>query len=167
MLTALVLFFRKHVFSSAGVLIIPILLLIGIFVMSNTDTILSKFGFETKSSIKAELVVANEGVKQAGIINENLNKAIDAVTSNAVAVKEAIVSNYKEQDKAKDIVAKISEHKKALDLPIEQRLKEKTVTTATTITIPIAEVNELSASNIDSLNDTYDQLFPEKVENHG
>ena len=53
--TAIKTFFGDKVMSYAGIFIGIFALIIGVFIWSNSSVILSKFGFETATNLKAEV----------------------------------------------------------------------------------------------------------------
>lgn len=55
MWTAVFSFLKGKVFTEAGSLLIPLLIILSIFVIWNSDSILTKFGFETTANLKAEV----------------------------------------------------------------------------------------------------------------
>jgi len=65
MFSALALFFKNKVFSLSGSFILIFIAIFALFLFSNTNTILSKFGFETTTNLKAELVKSQEDLKKA------------------------------------------------------------------------------------------------------
>ena len=152
-------FLKDKVFSVAGILITAMVVLIGSLVWSNSDTILSKFGFETKTNLKGALV------KTQG----DLNTALDANQRLLAELREKERYNQKllkemenlEKDKVA-LAAEIEEIKKnrgAKVAPKVNQFKKETVTTELTVTVPVALLDEISADNLQSVQETFDRLF--------
>lgn len=156
---AIKLFFNEKVFTATGIFISIFLAIIAIFIFSNSNVILSKFGFETTTTLKAELTRTQEELKRAKEINDNLNNTIETLKSANKDKIDSVIGFYKEKEAAKDAIIIISKKKEVRDRETIKNLEQKTTKTETTITIPIAEYNKLSESNIDTLNEVYDSFF--------
>lgn len=65
-------FLKGKVFTEAGSLLIPLLIILSIFVIWNSDSILTKFGFETTANLKAEVTRLNAKVEQLEEANKKL-----------------------------------------------------------------------------------------------
>lgn len=152
MFTAISLFFKTKVFTTSGVFLLSFLALIAVFIFSNSNVILSKFGFETTTTLKSELVSSQKDLEKVVDVNKDLVIAILETEKRHVKEKETVKSH----NETKVLIAKkVTKAKSELKLklePLESLLVEKIVTTETTITIPIEEYNKLSEQNIDALH---------------
>ena len=72
MWTAVFSFLKGKVFTEAGSLLIPLLIILSIFVIWNSDSILTKFGFETTANLKAEVTRLKAKVEQLEEANKKL-----------------------------------------------------------------------------------------------
>lgn len=70
--TAIKTFFGNKVAGYAGIFIGIFALIIGVFIWSNSSVILSKFGFETATNLKAEVTRLQGELETAQRINKNL-----------------------------------------------------------------------------------------------
>lgn len=161
MLSAIKLFLKNKVFSISGVFILIFITLIGVFIIFNSNVILSKLGFETTTTLKAELVRTQEELKTAKKINDDLNKTIENLRVTHENEIESIKEFYKEKEKARNAVLTISKKKESKNRAIIRELESKITTTEVTISIPIEEYNKLSESNIEFIHEAYDLLFKE------
>jgi uncharacterized membrane protein YgaE (UPF0421/DUF939 family) len=159
MLAAIKMFFSKKLFSTTGIFISILIAIVAVFIFFNSNVILSKFGFETTTTLKAELVRTQEELKKAKEINDNLNKTIENLKNIHENEVKTIVEFYKEKEIAKDTITTISKKKEIRDREIIKKIDEKLSQTETTITVPIIEYNQLSESNIDALNEVYNSFF--------
>lgn len=151
--------------SLTTIFILIFALLIVILVVSNANVILSKFGFETTTQLKAELVRTQEELKRAKEINDNLNNTLTQIQlefersrqiiSELVAEKEALTK------RAEEILKQKNDREKVLIA----ELKRKTTTTSNIITYPKEELNKLSESNIVALQEAYRSYFGETKSN--
>ena len=157
-------FFNEKVMSTTGIFIGIFALIIAVFIYSNSDVILSKFGFETTANLKSEVTRLQGELKQAKEINDKLNADLAAQTTRHKAELAAVVETYKEREKVKDKIIEVKTKKELKDRDTINKLKTKMVVTPTKITIPLEEYNQLSASNIDSINEVFNSFFPELKE---
>lgn len=152
-------FLKNKIFSVTGVLITAMVLLIGSLVWSNSDTILSKFGFETKTNLKGSLVKAQEDLKTAVDSNKRLNDELkEKERYNQQLLKEL---EYLENDKiamSKEI-EEIKKGRSTKVAPKVNQFKKDTVMTDKTVTVPVDLLDEISADNLQSVQEAYDRLF--------
>lgn len=158
MFSALALFFKNKVFNLSGSFILIFIAIFALFLFSNTNTILSKFGFETTTNLKAELVKSQEDLKKLAEINTNLNNLILQTNERHKRELEAIRSVEEEKKVIDKAITEVVEIRKVLAKPVQKKLIQKTVITETTITIPIEEYNQLSEQNIDSIHSAFAKL---------
>lgn len=163
MFSALPLFLKNKVFSLSGSFILIFIAIFALFLFSNTNTILSKFGFETTTNLKAELVKSQEDLKKLAEINTNLNNLIVQTNERHKRELEAIRSVEEEKKVIDKAITEVVEIRKVLAKPVQKKLIQKTVTTETTITIPIEEYNQLSEQNIDSIHAAFAALEIENL----
>ncbi len=157
-------FFNEKVMSYAGVFIGIFALIIGVFVWSNSNVILSKFGFETTTNLKSEVTRLQGELETAQRINKGLKDDLAAQETRHKAEIKAIVDAGKEREQVKDKIIEIKTKKELKDKSTIEQLNKKIVITPTEITIPIAEYDQLSTSNIESVQEAFDTFFPELKE---
>lgn len=154
-------FFSEKVMTATGIFIGIFALILIVFIYSNTDVILSKFGFETTANMKSEVTRLQSELKQAKQINDKLNTDLSAQTTRHKAELAAVAESFKEHEKVRDKIIEVKAKKEIKDKDTINKLKAKMVITPTEITIPLEEYNQLSANNIDSINEVFDSFFPD------
>lgn len=162
--TAIKTFFGDKVMSSAGIFIGIFAIIIGVFIFSNSNVILSKFGFETATNLKAEVTRLQGELETAQRVNKDLQNNLAAQETRHKAEIKALVESAKEREKIQNDIIEAKKKKEARDKATIEQLNKKTVVTDTTITIPIAEYDQLSASNADNINEVFDSFFPDLKE---
>lgn len=162
--TAIKTFFGDKVMSSAGIFIGIFAVIIGVFIFSNSNVILSKFGFETATNLKAEVTRLQGELQTAQRVNKDLQDNLAAQETRHKAEIKALVDSAKEREKIQNDIIEAKKKKEAKDKATIDQLNKKTVVTDTTITIPIAEYDQLSASNADTINEVFDSFFPDLKE---
>lgn len=165
MLAAIGLFVKNKMFSGTGLIITVFGLIFALFLFSNSNVILSKFGFETTTVLKGKLVETQGQLNNAVTVNQELNKTVDKVIDNSAKKEEVLVESFVEREKVKDTVATIKREKIAKVKEATQTLDKETTVTEDVITIPTAEYNKASEANIDSIHATFDKLFNEGEKN--
>lgn len=154
-------FFNEKILSMAGIFIGIFVLIIAIFIFSNSSVILSKFGFETTTNLKSEVTRLQGELKAAKQINDKLNSDLNIQITRHSAELTAISESFKERERTKREVNRVITEKKTKDEKLITILEDKMVITPTEITIPIEEYNQLSINNINAINDVFNSFFPE------
>lgn len=154
-------FLYDKIMSNSGIFIGIFALIIGMFIWSNSSVILSKFGFETTTNLKAEVTRLQGELETAQRINKNLQSNLKDQETRHKAEIKAIVDSNKERELVKDKIIEIKTKKELKDKSIIDQFNKNFVITQTEITIPITEYNQLSTSNIESVQETFDTFFPE------
>ena len=157
-------FFGEKVMSSTGIFIGIFAIIIAVFIFSNSNVILSKFGFETATNLKAEVTRLQGELRTAQRINQDLQRDMKDQEVRHKAELQAIVDASKEREKIKDKIIEVKAKKEIRDKATIEQLNKKIIVSETEITIPIAEYDQLSSSNIDSLNEVFDSFFPANKE---
>lgn len=159
MWSALSLFFKEKVFSSTGILISIFAIIFSVFLFSNSDIILSKFGFETTSTLKANLVKAQSDIDKLIKVNDDLSRAYDEMKRTNELKTKLLEEANKEKLKVEIDTKKIEEKHSPIQKEIKKTIKEKVKKTSTEVTYPIEELNKLSKANVDEINETFQSLF--------
>lgn len=161
MLTALGLFVKNKMFSGTGLIVTIFGLIFAVFLFSNANVILSKFGFETTTVLKSELTKKEGELNNAVTINQELNKTVDKVIDNSGKKEEVLIESFTEREKVKDTVATIKKDKADKVKESTQVLDKETTVDEDVIKIPTAEYNKNSEANIDSIHQAFNEFFPE------
>lgn len=164
MWTTILSFVKGKVFSEAGSLLIPLVLILSVFFIWNSDSILTKFGFETKSSLKAEVSRLNETVKLLEESNKKLTEDVRKAEEKE-GISTGILSEH--CDFTRDV-------ENATDEIINQRKQEaerikrerQMVAPMATVDPPVrtsvpreSREEALSRNNIQSLHTAYNKFF--------
>lgn len=148
---------RNKIYSIIGIIAAIIVLILLYFLLTNTSVILSKFGFETTTTLKAELIQSQNDLKRLSEVNANLNTAIDTLQKTAKKNSEAIASSAKEkqtvQTKTDSSLQKYTDKTRE----IKKNLESKPAASAEVE----QEVDKLSAANIALINEVYAANFQE------
>lgn len=159
MLLYLLNFIKNKLFSTTGVFFLIFGVIISTFLFFNSNVILSKFGFETTTTLKSEVTRLQSELKQLKSINDNLNKDIKNIEDMYKKQLESIVTLQEEkrtiEKKVKKIVKTYTDNNTKLNKDIELKVEK----TTTELTIPIAEIDQLSFNNISALNNVHSELF--------
>ena len=133
--------------------------LILLFIIPNSDTILSKFGFETKTTLKGQLVSTQKDLKTTIDNNKTLESTGKIAEETHKSAVTAIVQTYEQEKKNDKKVEKINAKADKVIKPAIDQLKMTQVLTPTTVTFDKIKLNEVSRANIRALNETYSELF--------
>lgn len=159
MFTAISLFFKEKVFTLTGTFIIIFASIFAIFLIFNSNVILSKFGFETTTTLKSELTKSQKDLERLADINRSNMDTLDTVTKTHKKEVELIETYIKDKDIVTSKVTKIISDRKTESKPIETIVNEKITVTDTTIVLPLEEYNKLSEKNIEALHKAYEEFL--------
>lgn len=148
---------KNKLFSIVGVIVAIVVFILLYFLLTNTTTILSKFGFETTTTLKAELIQSQNDLKRLSEVNTNLNNTIDTLQKTAKKNAEAISSSTKEKQ-AVQVKTNTSLQKYTDKI---RKFKEDLKTKPTTSAEVTLEVDALSEANIDLITEVYNSNFQE------
>lgn len=158
MYTILLKFIKDKVFSSSGIFILMFVSIIMVFLFSNTDTILSKFGFETKTTLKGELVQAKADLRLLKTYNEDLTTQINSLENNQKLTVEILEGYFEKKEQTKETVDEVIANRDKVEKDNRLTLKTATVITESTITMPKANYERASKSNIEALHHAFSLL---------
>lgn len=158
-MTAILAWIKGRIFSQGGLLIALLVGLILLFIIPNSDTILSKFGFETKTTLKGQLVSTQKDLKTTIDNNKTLESTGKIAEETHKSAVTAIVQTYEQEKKNDKKVEKINAKADKVIKPAIDQLKMTQVLTPTTVTFDKIKLNEVSRANIRALNETYSELF--------
>lgn len=182
MFASLLLKLKSTLFGNlSSTFIVTLVAMLGLIVMFNADTVLTKFGMQTRSTLASELSKTQEQLKAVSKTNEDLNTTIATLRLNNQTTVDAVENNCKE---AQIIHTQVVDGQTALDKRAQAIKKAprkpqvaSTETGATDVASPPSEssedvlvlrmtnnlspdqLNDLSMSNITAINTTYLGLF--------
>jgi len=158
-------FIKNKLFSNVGVFFLIFIGIFSIFIFFNSNIILSKFGFETTTNLKAELTRTQEELKRLQNININLNKQIEELNKNKEKETATIVKYIEKKDinkeKSNFIIKKKEEKIQKIIKQIsflENNKDNKDNKDNENIEI-LKLQNSISEENITSLNNTFQAFF--------
>ena len=137
-------------------------LIIAVFVYSNVNIIMTALGFQTTTTLKSELTKSEANVGVLKDVNAKNAASLDIERKNSAEVNSQIARVSESKARAQQKVFDINVRKAEISAPIIETVNQKVVETATTITLPKAEIDKLSEANIDQIQQAFDELFPSK-----
>lgn len=158
-------FFKDKVFSAGGIFLGILLLFIGIFLWSNSNVILSKFGFETTTTLKANLVQetnradraveelkkAQEETKKQLEYIDKLNKKIAEFEAKKAEVNnDTVVTVVKKEEANKPIIKKVKS---------EAKIVKNVETQEDIIQVNVKDIDEMSSNNYNAISNAFDLLM--------
>lgn len=147
------LFTAGRVFGGA------LLLILICFLWNGSETVMTRYGMETKTSLRTALAEQTEAVRTAVKINKDNAATIKSLRDdNRNLVHELSELKRKDEHVAKIVTKTQTDLKKKIE-PIKAQISKKKVVSDNVITLPVAEINAKSEANITALHDTYDKLF--------
>jgi len=161
MFAAIGLFLKQKLFTTTGIVLLIFAGIFGVFLFSNSNVILSKFGFETTTNLKSELTRTQSELKQLQTINTNLNKTVEDLQKNKSKTEDVIVESFKEREEVKNKINDIKVKKDKSTKDLNKVVDDKTVVDGTSIKLPATEYNKLSEANITAIHDVFNTIFPE------
>lgn len=159
MLTIILNYIRGKLFTNAGIFFLIFGGIFAVFLFSNSSIVLSKFGFETTTTLKAQLVKSQADLVTLKLANDSLIDTVKTLNDTHARDIASIVKLQTDSNNVKKVTTNITAKKKKTESSIEQSIDSNSIYTLTTITLPTKEVTQLSVNNIDSLNETYTDLF--------
>ena len=134
-MTAILAWIKGRIFSQGGLLIALLVGLILLFIIPNSDTILSKFGFETKTTLKGQLVSTQKDLKTTIDNNKTLESTGKIAEETHKSAVTAIVQTYEQEKKNDKKVEKINAKADKVIKPAIDQLKMTQVLTLSLIHI--------------------------------
>lgn len=145
---------------TAGRVFIGVLLLIMVYFLWNgSETVMTKFGMETKTSLRTALATQTQSAQNA--LNANKQNAAtikELEGKNRELLRELQELAQKERKAAAD-VAKIQVELEKKVAPIKTQIAKKKIVTDKVIVLPLPEINAKSEANILAMHDTYEKMF--------
>lgn len=164
--TAIITFFKEKIFNLSGIFLTIFAVIIGLFIFSNSNVILSKFGFETTTNLKSQVTSLQKDLDNLKQINDDLNKTVSTLEKSNNEKEKALVDYFKEREVLKDNVTKLTKKRTEEIREINSKIKDKIIETPESITLPKKEYQEQSLSNISLINNVFNSNFtPEEIQN--
>lgn len=154
---------KTRLFNLPTMFVLGMVGLIAFVLLTNSDTVLSKFGFETTSTLKAELARTQAELDRLAKVNQELIDSIEEIKRTQQAQIEALSNFYKEEESKKTATVQIVETKQTKIKDLNKKVAAKTKSTKDTVTLPTQELNNISETNISALIETKALLFKEGV----
>ena len=152
-------FIKENLFSEMGSLLIVVGVIVLLFAGPVTETFLTRFGFETKSSLKADLVSTKKDLQTTLDANDSIRRELTVTKSNLETAMKTLEENRIAREKMEQDIKNIVDIKDTKTKPQIQKLKNTPKVTEKEITLDRVAVDAVSEANIDALNDVYTNLF--------
>lgn len=152
-------FIKEKLFSEMGTLLIVVGVIVLLFAGPVTETFLTRFGFETKTSLKADLVSTKKDLQTTLEANDSIKRELTVTKSNLETAMKTLEENRIAREKMEKDIKNIVEIKDTKTKPQIQKLKNTTRVTEKEITLDRVAVDAVSEANIDAVNDVYTNLF--------
>lgn len=159
--------FKAYLSKYTVYIILVIAAIVGLVVFSNVDNISEKLGFETKATLKAQVVSQKAVIAQAVQTNKDLVKELDNEKESTDATVDVLTGKYfqdmkldKDMDEIRaektKVISKVMKTKlkpsfKSTEKPLESISDEKTEYTS-------SEVNEVSKANIEAIWKAFEKV---------
>lgn len=159
--------FKAYLSKYMVYIIIAIIAMIGLVLISNMDNISEKLGFETKATLKAQVVSQKAVITQAIQTNKDLVKELDNEKESTDATVDVLTGKYFQDTKLDEdmdeiraekakVISKVMKTKlkpsfKSTEKPLESISDEKTEYTS-------SEVNEVSKANIEAIWKAFEKV---------
>ncbi len=172
MWTTIVSFLKGKVFTEAGSLIIPLVLIVALFAIWNSESILTKFGFETTSTLKAKVATLESKVSELEEANKKLTSDLLKAEQKGGIVGDATSAICVFKEETKGTVEDIKDRRKKNADRINNTEYEKATSMMMVEPPPTTPVyrevkkvetknprtEALSRNNIESIHEAYNLL---------
>ena len=172
MWTTIVSFLKGKVFTEAGSLIIPLVMIVALFAIWNSESILTKLGFETTATLKAKVSTLESKVSELEDANKKLTSDLlkaeqkggivgDATSSVCVFKEEteSTVEDIKDRRKKNvDLINNTKYEKATSTMMIEPPPTIPAYREAKKVETKNPRTEALSRNNIESIHEAYNLL---------
>jgi len=158
MFTTILTFLKSNLFTRNGVFVLGLLAFIAVFLVFNSEQILTKLGFQTRTAAVIELAQTQADLQTAVRVTEELNVAIEQIQQVHREERVAVRAVAQERQTIQRQVTRVIEERKVEAEPVEKVVEAKTILTETTITLPRSEYDQLSKQNITSIHAAFQSL---------
>ena len=125
MWTAVFSFLKGKVFTEAGSLIIPLLIILSVFVTWNSESILTKFGFETTSNLKSKVTLLEAEVERLKEVNKKLSSDLRLSEEKCGISVDSVTELCAIKEETKTTVDSIIDERKKESERIKRELRVK------------------------------------------
>ena len=142
--------FFKRLMNPGTAIIVPLVLILLLLFFSNIDSVLQRFGFETKETVKAQLVEMTAKANLLESENKELQKLIKKKDQLLLAQAEIIEKVHDDNNEVDNIIDGIVSD---IEKPFDEKIKEKDPPVTT------EQDKVVLDNNIVSINKAFDTLF--------
>lgn len=142
--------FFKRLMNPGTAIIVPLVLILLLLFFSNIDNVLQRFGFETKETVKAQLVEMTAKANLLESENKELQKLIKKKDQLLLAQAEIIEKVHDDNNEVDTIIDGIVSD---IEKPFDEKIKEKDPPVTT------EQDKVVLDNNIVSINKAFDTLF--------
>ena len=145
------------------VFLLILLALIGVFIFSNTSVILSRLGFETATTLKAQLVQTQADLDRAVELNLQKDNELIKERTMTKALTEQLDKLNTVTTVANEQVQKVQNEKRRKTEVIITKVKSSEVQGEDIVQLPRVEIDQLSSANIEQVTEVFETLFPSQA----
>lgn len=142
--------FFKRLMNPGTAIIVPLVLILLLLFFSNIDNVLQRFGFETKETVRAQLVEMTAKANLLESENKELQKLIKKKDQLLLAQAEIIEKVHDDNNEVDTIIDGIVSD---IEKPFDEKIKEKDPPVTT------EQDKVVLDNNIVSINKAFDTLF--------
>lgn len=146
------------------VFVILLAVIFGTLLWSNSDTILTRLGMETKTTLSKKVGELNQTVHTLEWMNADNVREIERLKEDNERLLKALKELEVERTKIEDKANKVQKDLKDKTAQLKDKILKEQKLTETTLTLPRQEVEQLSHANISALHSAYNELFPSQPE---
>lgn len=149
----------KRLFTAGAVFSIIIGCILVTFMWAGSEVMMTKLGFETKTSLRAQLAQVNAVVQtqQASLLTAD--KTIKDLKAENVRILNEVKELQQVNKVDTEVVQEVKDTLVKKTEPIKRQVGKRKVVTTDTITLPVAEIDALSLENVRAINALHDELF--------
>lgn len=148
----------SKVATPTAALVVPLVLIIGVILFYSTDSILSKFGVQTRTDAMVELAKSQSDINTAKYTNEKLAEQLAIVNESKEKTLEAIEIKNETINEATSNVITIKSTSLAKQKEVAPKLEASSSTSDRNYTMDKEVYDTLSSINIEALNSAFDTL---------
>lgn len=153
-------YLKSKFFNLTTMFLGAMLLLISLFVLFNSDTVLSRFGFETKTNLKAQVVSTKKDLNAVLMANAESEETARDQRQIQGVILDTVVKVAEEKARVAEVVGESKTSVRKTTQPVVDKVKKENPPTSTSTTISKEDANQVSVIVIESLHSVYDDLFP-------
>lgn len=150
---------KSKLASGIGVFIGILAIFIATIVLFNSDTILTKLGFETKTALKGQAVTAKKDLEAVLMANADIQETLHVQDTVQEAVVEVLEAKQKDNARTTVTVTKSKESVQKKVQPTIDKIVKDNPPQSATITINRVDADQVTEDIMVSLDELHSELF--------